>query len=79
VCSSDLVGDPLTCMRLYQRLHDEGINVQPILYPAVPANASRLRFFLSCAHAEEELRWTVARIAHHLAELRAPAQPRAAG
>lgn len=66
-----IVGDPLTCMRLYQRLHDDAINVQPILYPAVPANASRLRFFLSCAHAEDELRWTIDRVAHHLGELRA--------
>ena len=36
-----------------------GINVQPILYPAVPERAARLRFFLTAAHTEEQIRDTV--------------------
>jgi hypothetical protein len=37
-----------------------GINVQPILYPAVPERAARLRFFLTAAHSEDQIRETVA-------------------
>ena len=36
-----------------------GINVQPILYPAVPERAARLRFFLTAAHSEEQIREAV--------------------
>jgi hypothetical protein len=37
-----------------------GVNVQPILYPAVPERAARLRFFVTAAHSEEHIRDTVA-------------------
>jgi hypothetical protein len=33
--------------------------VQPILYPAVPERASRLRFFITAAHTEEQIREAV--------------------
>jgi hypothetical protein len=36
-----------------------GVNVQPILYPAVPERAARLRFFLTAEHSEAQLRETV--------------------
>jgi 7-keto-8-aminopelargonate synthetase-like enzyme len=32
-----------------------GINVQPVTHPAVPAKASRLRFFLTAMHTEAEM------------------------
>src|SRR5690606_37355033 len=41
-----IVGNSLDCLRLSQRLADRGINVQPIVYPAVEDESSRLRFFL---------------------------------
>jgi hypothetical protein len=31
----------------------------PILYPAVPERAARLRFFLTAGHSEEQIRNTV--------------------
>jgi hypothetical protein len=40
-------------------MFQRGINVQPILYPAVPERAARLRFFLTAAHTEEQIRDTV--------------------
>ncbi len=46
--------------RLAQALFRRGINVQPILYPAVPERAARLRFFLTAAHSEQQIRETVA-------------------
>jgi 8-amino-7-oxononanoate synthase len=36
-----------------------GVNVQPILYPAVPERAARLRFFLTAEHSEEQIREAV--------------------
>ena len=40
-------------------MFQRGVNVQPILYPAVPERAARLRFFLTAAHSEEQIRETV--------------------
>jgi hypothetical protein len=40
-------------------MFQRGINVQPILYPAVPERAARLRFFLTAAHTEDQVRDTV--------------------
>ncbi|MCP4405598.1 MAG: aminotransferase class I/II-fold pyridoxal phosphate-dependent enzyme [bacterium] len=47
------------CLQIADRLFQHGINVQPILYPAVPEDASRLRFFLTCKHSEEQIRYTL--------------------
>lgn len=44
--------------RLAQAMFRRGVNVQPILYPAVPERAARLRFFLTAAHTEEQVRET---------------------
>jgi 7-keto-8-aminopelargonate synthetase-like enzyme len=46
--------------RLSQALFDRGINVQPILYPAVPDSSARLRFFLSTDHTQAQLHETIA-------------------
>ena len=45
--------------RLAQAMFQRGINVQPILYPAVPERAARLRFFLTAVHTEEQIRDTI--------------------
>ena len=45
--------------RLAQAMFNRGVNVQPILYPAVPERAARLRFFLTESHTEEQIRDTV--------------------
>ena len=42
-----------------EALFERGINVQPILYPAVPEKSARLRFFISCEHTEEQIRQTL--------------------
>lgn len=49
----------LKAARLSAALFERGINVQPILYPAVPEKSARLRFFISCLHTEAQLRRTV--------------------
>jgi 8-amino-7-oxononanoate synthase len=54
-----ITGSSITAARLSQALFGRGINVQPILYPAVPERAARLRFFLTESHAEEQVREAV--------------------
>ncbi|WP_431282985.1 aminotransferase class I/II-fold pyridoxal phosphate-dependent enzyme [Humitalea sp. 24SJ18S-53] len=41
--------------RLSAALAEAGVNVQPIIFPAVPEQAARLRFFLSATHTAEDL------------------------
>jgi 8-amino-7-oxononanoate synthase len=55
-----VTGSSIRAGRLAQALFDRGINVQPILYPAVPERAARLRFFLTASHTEEQIRNSVA-------------------
>ncbi len=50
-----IVADSLPAVMLSQRLLDRGINVQPVMHPAVPARASRLRFFLTATHTDEDM------------------------
>jgi 8-amino-7-oxononanoate synthase len=54
-----ITGSSIRAGRLAQAMFRRGINVQPILYPAVPERAARLRFFLTAAHSEEQIRETV--------------------
>jgi len=54
-----ITGSSIRAARLSAALFERGINVQPILYPAVPEKSARLRFFISCRHTEAEIRLTV--------------------
>ncbi|MEH2207716.1 MAG: aminotransferase class I/II-fold pyridoxal phosphate-dependent enzyme [Nostoc sp.] len=58
-----VVGNSLTCIQLSHLLFQAGINVQPIIYPAVANHAARLRFFISCLHTEEQINTTIAALA----------------
>src|SRR5262249_51342966 len=55
-----VTGSSIRAGRLAQALFRRGVNVQPILYPAVPERAARLRFFVTASHSEEQIRETVA-------------------
>lgn len=65
-----ITGNSMVALRLSNRLKSDGINVQPILYPAVDESAARLRFFITSEHSESDIRETVEKTANHLAELR---------
>ncbi|MYZ45498.1 aminotransferase class I/II-fold pyridoxal phosphate-dependent enzyme [Schauerella aestuarii] len=54
-----IAGSSLKAARASAELFKHGINVQPILYPAVPEKAARLRFFVSCRHTEQDISTTV--------------------
>ena len=64
-----ITGNSLVALRLSHRMFGDGINVQPILYPAVDETAARLRFFMTSLHSEEQIRFTVGRLVHHLEAL----------
>jgi 8-amino-7-oxononanoate synthase len=59
-----ITGSSLAAVKLSNALFDEGISVYPIVAPAVEERTARLRFFLSCAHTEEQIRQTVDAAAH---------------
>ena len=51
-----ITGSAIRAGRLSAALFARGINAPPILYPAVPERAARLRFFASAGHSEVQLR-----------------------
>lgn len=64
-----ITGSSLKAARLSAALFQRGINAQPILHPAVPEQAARVRFFMSCRHTPEQIEQTVAAVVEALAEL----------
>jgi 8-amino-7-oxononanoate synthase len=50
-----IIGDSMKVVVLSQRLLQRGVNVQPVMYPSVPAKASRLRFFLTQTHTQHDI------------------------
>ncbi len=44
---SAMAGDATRSLRISRRLFEQGINVRPIVYPAVAEWAARLRFFVT--------------------------------
>jgi len=54
-----ILGDSRRSIQVVAQLLREGIDAQPILYPAVPESKSRIRFFVTAAHTEEQICRTV--------------------
>jgi 8-amino-7-oxononanoate synthase len=50
-----IIGDSIPAALLSQKLLERGVNVQPVLYPAVPPNEARLRFFLTAMHTDKDI------------------------
>jgi 8-amino-7-oxononanoate synthase/acyl carrier protein len=61
-----ITGNSEHALRLSHQLRTRGINVQPILYPAVEERAARLRFFITSTHTPEQIRRTVRAAAEEL-------------
>ena len=51
-------------------MFDCGINVQPIIYPAVEERAARLRFFLCANHTEAQIQLTIETVVQEVAKLK---------
>lgn len=58
-----MVGEEETTMRFSRLLLDEGVFVQGIRPPTVPAGASRLRCTVMATHTRDDLEWAADRIA----------------
>ena len=54
-----ILGSSAKAAKLSHQLLRAGINVQPILHPAVPERSARLRFFVSCEHQPEQIDQTL--------------------
>ena len=64
-----IVGSSAKSLRLASALFKRGINVHPILHPAVPDHSARLRFFITTNHSPEQIRAAVQATADELAKL----------
>ncbi|WP_234825392.1 aminotransferase class I/II-fold pyridoxal phosphate-dependent enzyme [Agrobacterium pusense] len=64
-----IVGDSLRAVQLSNDLFKAGINVLPIIHPAVQEGQARLRFFLTADHTQEQIARAVRLTAESLEEL----------
>ena len=64
-----ILGDSIKVVVLSQRLLQRGVNVQPVMYPSVPAKASRLRFFLTQTHTQDDIDQGLAILCDEIANL----------
>ena len=55
-----VLGSSVRATRVSAALLERGVNALPIIFPAVPEKAARLRFFLSAEHEETDVREAVA-------------------
>jgi 8-amino-7-oxononanoate synthase len=62
-----VTGDSIRAVRLSQQLLERGINVQPMVAPAVNETGARLRFFVASTHTADQIRHAVDAIASLLA------------
>lgn len=65
-----ITGNSAHALMLGNALFNDGVNVQPILYPAVADNQARLRFFITNDHTDDEIIFTVNKTAEHLERIR---------
>lgn len=66
-----MIGDSMVTGFLSQLLFQRGIYVMPISFPAVKEGAARLRFFMSAAHTEEQVRAAIDAIIEELPKAKA--------
>lgn len=65
-----MVGDSMAAGFLANLLFKRGLYVMPITFPAVKEGEARLRFFLSAAHSEEQIRQALDAVADELPRAR---------
>ena len=64
-----ILGNSINSLKLSRALFERGINVQPILYPAVEEKAARLRFFITTNHTSDQIKKTVTAVREELAKI----------
>jgi 7-keto-8-aminopelargonate synthetase-like enzyme len=66
-----MTGSSIVAVRAADRLFERNIEVQPIIYPAVPEQSARLRFFISADHEQAQLSKVAEQVSDVMRELRA--------
>ena len=61
-----IIGNSLKALALSRRLFQRGVNVQPIVYPAVVEEKARLRFCVTALHTDAQIRHTIDLICEEL-------------
>lgn len=64
-----VIGNSAITLRLSHELFQRGINVLPILYPAVEESGARLRFFITSTHTEQQILETVDAVVDELQQI----------
>ncbi len=64
-----IVGNSLDCVRLSRAMSGRGVNVQPILHPAVEEHQARLRFFITARHSEQQIKEATDTLAEELEKI----------
>ncbi|MFL2863104.1 MAG: aminotransferase class I/II-fold pyridoxal phosphate-dependent enzyme [Pirellulales bacterium] len=64
-----ILGNSINSLKLSRALFERGINVQPILYPAVEEKAARLRFFITANHTSDQIKKTVTAVREELLKI----------
>ncbi len=64
-----IIGNSMRALLLSRNLFKRGINVQPILHPAVEEKAARLRFFITAQHTDEQIAATCQAVDEELTKL----------
>jgi 7-keto-8-aminopelargonate synthetase-like enzyme len=64
-----ITGNSVKALLLSRNLFKRGINVLPILHPAVDEKLARLRFFITAQHTDEQITSTLEAVAEELSKL----------
>lgn len=64
-----ILGNSLYCLQMSKALFGRGINVQPILHPAVEESAARLRFFITSLHTESQIHQAIEAVVEELEKI----------
>jgi 7-keto-8-aminopelargonate synthetase-like enzyme len=64
-----ILGNSFHCLKLSKAMLARGVNVQPILHPAVEESASRLRYFITAKHNEQQIRYTIDAMVEELGKI----------
>jgi 7-keto-8-aminopelargonate synthetase-like enzyme len=54
-----ILGNSRRCLLVAHQMFQRGVNVRPILFPAVAESAARLRFFVTASHDVQQLEKTI--------------------
>jgi len=64
-----MMGDSINAVKAAHLLSEAGVNVQPIIHPAVEERLARLRFFICSSHNATQIEQAVEALAKVMREL----------